>query len=156
MANMKCRGCSYTKQRQNSIFGCVRFAWLALVLIASSEVHANICFMLYQYADGCSEYAHRKNLKQWIASEASKDPSVTTWVYFNAFVSAPENQERPKFSTGPICGYNSSPLEDVWTGDGGQLLTNASPTKYERGYVYDVRSYRPKNEAISGTRGYRG
>ncbi|CAB9508634.1 F5/8 type C domain [Seminavis robusta] len=88
--------------------------------------------MLYQYADGCSEYAHRNNLKQWIASQAIKDPSVTTWVYFNAYANAPKSPERPRWN-GPICPINTSPLEDVWTQDGSQLLSQASNEKYEGG-----------------------
>lgn len=108
--------------------------WLALLKICAvaTFVDANICFMLYQNADGCGERSHRENLKDWIASEAIKDPSVTTWVYFNAFVSEPD-PDSPKIPTGPLCGYIRTPLEDVWTTDGSKLLVEASSQKHEGG-----------------------
>jgi hypothetical protein len=120
----------------------------AVLLLAFSfivqSVQANICFLLYQNADNCFESIMRKHLKDYIASPAIQDPSVTSWVYFDAFnIPNDQDAERQREATCPII---DTPLEDVWTSEGSQLLVDSEKTKFEGSYYlnYDHNEQKMK------------
>jgi hypothetical protein len=96
-----------------------------LPLLLLRPCQADICFLLYQNADNLLENSLRDNLKHWIHSPAIQDPTVTTWVYFDALnnVAAIGDTAESQIPT--------TPLEDVWTTDGSQLLTEVSANKFE-------------------------
>jgi hypothetical protein len=87
---------------------------------------ADICFLLYQNADNLLESSMRNHLKHWIHSSAIQDPTVTTWVYFDALNNVAAGSPGTDESQIP-----TTPLEDVWTKDGSQLLTELSAKKFE-------------------------
>ncbi|CAB9496627.1 F5/8 type C domain [Seminavis robusta] len=105
---------------------------LFVLLLRSSRlffVQADICFLLYQNADNLLETGMRKSLKQWINSDAIRDPTVTTWVYFDAL-----NNVKGVRKDTPDIKVPTTPLEDVWTKDGSQLLTDESKVKFTGSY----------------------
>jgi len=66
-----------------------------------------VCFILYQMADNNLEVALREDLAELMSSEAIRDPSMTTWVYFD-----------------PLTW---DPIDNIWRRDGSELVTTRYP-----------------------------
>ena len=95
---------------------------LVLLLFALLQIqvaHADICFLLYQNADNYMESSLRANLYQWMESPAIRDPTVTTWVYFDA-LNLPQDDEEALLQTNIV----KTPLENVYTIVRGGLSSN--------------------------------
>lgn len=98
-------------------------------------VHGSgICLIQYLLADNNLEQYMRQDLNEFILSPAIRDPSMTTWTYFDSrnFRSPEELQMAASYELEDI----QVPLENVWTADGSQLLTDVPNAKKYEGSHY--------------------
>lgn len=103
--------------------------WPLLLLLAWTSSlprtdAAGICFVQYLLADNNLESFIRKDLGEWIQSPAIRGEELTSWVYLDGR-NLKDNNDRSVLKT---------PLPNVWTNDGSQLLTDASDDKHEESY----------------------
>jgi hypothetical protein len=107
------------------IVSCIARTFVAALLAADLlvGVRGDLCFMLYQMADNNLESFIRDDNAELIQSELIKDPTVTTWIYFDAL----------NFGT-PGEFPADKPLENIYNADGSELTERYEGSRY---FTYD-------------------
>ena len=116
--------------------------WLVLTMLLCGLASNNksfvkadgICWMLYQMADNDLEYFIREDNYEFVQSEYVKDPSATTWIYFDG-----RNYRDWFFGKNLFDPDITQPLMGLYNKDGTPYLGEGSIEKYQgsRYFTYD-------------------
>jgi Clostripain family len=92
----------------------------------------SLCFMLYQMADNNLESAIRADLIELTQSKLVKDPSVTTWVYYDAL----------NLGTPDQTFIEETPIPDLYQPDGTPVGNEGAKFEGSRYFTYDTANQR--------------